>query len=106
MGNVMRWEFRDYNGNVIISGIIPIVNGSIKGSIGSNQIKPLSPITTTESASGKPSLKEAEDKISKWFQDQKEAEREAIKALVYRILYNEGLRINRAEQVITKSFKV
>lgn len=78
-----------------------------KGTIGTPQwVKPLSPITVTAAASEKPSLKEAEDKISKFFQDQKEAEREAIKALVYRILYNEGLRINRAEQVITKSFKV
>jgi|CXWL01.1.fsa_nt_gi hypothetical protein len=56
--------------------------------------------------SDKPSLKETEDKVSKWFQDLKEAEREAIKTLVYRILYNEGLRINRAEQIITRSFKV
>ena len=59
-----------------------------------------------DAPSDKPSLKETEDKVSKWFQDQKEADREAIKALVYRILYNEGLRINRAEQIITRSFKV
>lgn len=78
-----------------------------KGTIGNyGLVKPFSPITVTAAASEKPSLKEAEDKISKWFQDQKETEREAMKALVYRILYNEGLRINRAEQVITKSFKV
>lgn len=61
---------------------------------------------TVDEKQEKLSLKQAEDKINNWFQDQKEAEREAMKALVYRILYNEGLRINRAEQVITKSFKV
>lgn len=79
------------------------VKGTVVGGWG--WPSPVPPIPAAEVTSEKPSLKEAEDKISKWFQDQKETEREAMKALVYRILYNEGLRINRAEQVVTKSFK-
>lgn len=109
MGRLANWKLRYHDGNVRLSRITPIVHGEIinKGTIWTTQwVKPLSPITVAEAASEKPSLKEAENRISKWFQDQKETEREAMKALVYRILYNEGLRISRAEQVITKSFKV
>lgn len=98
---------RDEKGKdtIIVPSIIPIINKGTMENI-QQQDKPLSPITLVQTASDKLPLKETEDKISKWFQDQKEADREAIKALVYRILYNEGLRINRAEQIITRSFKV
>lgn len=35
---------------------------------------PVPPIPATEVTSEKPSLKETEDKVSKWFQDQKETD--------------------------------
>jgi hypothetical protein len=52
----------------------------------------------------KTSLKEAEDKVTKWLSEQGD-KREGISAIIYKLLYNEGLRIHSVDTVINKYFK-
>lgn len=51
-------------------------------------------------------LKEAEDKVAKWFNDFPNDHREAMKCLAYKILYYEDIRISRAEEIVRRSFKI
>lgn len=77
--------------------IIPPYMGSIQSSS-------TSPVSNMADSDSRTSLKDAEDKVIKWLSDQGDKQ-EGIKAIVYKYLYNEGLRINSVEQTIRKYFK-